>query len=304
MTQLNRVPAAAKRYFFALIMLAIINTPGVSAATHQKYAYAEGKTYVINTALGIATQIIVDRDEKILDYGTGFSAGWELVRRDNIFYVKPIDADAETNMYIRTDKRSYILDLQIVSKGWKKIDEAKLAGVHYVIQFTYPATVDVPSSSVFNKFPPATGTTQAGRTDFLPSGRTSDIDASPSALSVNKIQVGLTGENVEESEISPTKISYEPTGRKTYFTNYEVTSSLESKWLVPVRIYDDGAFTYLKFADGVQSPAIFARASLNTEEYVVNKTVRGENLQIIHGLHPILVVRYNGAAVGIRRKIN
>ena len=302
MTQLNRVLITATFYLIAIIMLTTINTLEASAATHQKYAYAEGKTYVVNTALGIATQIIVDRDERILDYGTGFSSGWELVRRDNIFYVKPIDADAETNMYVRTDKRSYILDLQIVSKGWKKIDEAKLAGVHYVIQFTYPLTVDMFSSDLLIKSQSNTRQAQVGEIGVLSTDDGNGVDVSKLTRLQNKIQVGLSRDHTEDSEIAPTKISNEPTGRKNYFTNYEVTSNAESKWLVPVRIYDDGAFTYLKFADGVHSPAVFAKTSLRTEEYVVNKTASGDSLQIIHGLHPIIVVRYGESVIALRRK--
>lgn len=104
----------------------------------RSYTYQAGRVYSVPTGLGIATQIVLDPSEKIRDFGTGFSSGWDIVRRDHVIYLKPKDPDAETNMYIRTDQRSYLLDLKIVSKDWIKIDEARAQGVAYVVQFTYP----------------------------------------------------------------------------------------------------------------------------------------------------------------------
>ena len=109
-----------------------------TSETIRYYSYTPGHVYAVHAGLGIATQIILDPSEKVRDFGTGFSSGWDIVRRDNVFFLKPKDPDAETNMYIRTDRRSYLFDLKIVSKDWIKIDEARAQGVSYVIQFTYP----------------------------------------------------------------------------------------------------------------------------------------------------------------------
>ena len=237
------------------------------AVTHKTYDYEDGKTYPVNTALGVATQIVVGKDEKVLDFGTGFSAGWELIRRDNVFYVKPKDVDAETNMYIRTDKRSYVFDLRLVSREWKKIDEAKVAGVNYVVQFNYAESLMLRSSAP-----------------------------------VNTSQNGATIVKDTPLDITPTNISNEPVGRKNYYTNYQIASDISARWLVPVRVYDDGMFTYLQFADGVNSPAVFARSSVRDQEYVVNKTVGSDTLQIVHGLHPVLVIRHGDSVVAVRRK--
>jgi Type IV secretory pathway, VirB9 components len=53
------------------------------------YAYVPDAVYPVRTGLGITTQIELDPSEQILDYSTGFSSGWELSRRDNVFYLKP-----------------------------------------------------------------------------------------------------------------------------------------------------------------------------------------------------------------------
>lgn len=108
----------------------------------RTFVFKPNSIYTVNAGLGVATQIILDPSEKVKDFGTGFSSGWDIVRRDHIFYLKPKAPDAETNMYIRTDKRSYIFDLKIVTKDWKRIEEAKQAGVVYLIEFNYPDKVD------------------------------------------------------------------------------------------------------------------------------------------------------------------
>lgn len=281
----------------------LLNQAVHAAGTHQDYAYADGKTYVVNTALGIATQIIVGRDEKVVEFGTGFSSGWELVRRENVFYIKPKDPDAETNMYIRTDKRSYVIDLRVVSKDWKKIDDAKTAGVHYVVQFTYPQSATLKQQDLTGKSSVEVNDLLLKQASML--GKSADNLANmtlrdSAALSANPAHIFR--DRVASTEIVPTKISIEPVGNRTYFTKYEIAAEMPAKWLVPVRVYDDGAFTYLQFAEGVNSPAVFARSAVHAQEYVVNKTVSGDTLQIVHGIHPVLVVRHGDSVVAIRRK--
>jgi type IV secretion system protein VirB9 len=123
------------------LSLVIFNTnlyaQKITAQSIKKYVYEPNRVYTIETGLGLATQIVIDPSEQVKDIGTGFSAGWDILRRDNIFILKPKDPDAETNMFIRTDKRSYLFDLKIVTKDWKKIEEAKSLGVVYQIEFTY-----------------------------------------------------------------------------------------------------------------------------------------------------------------------
>jgi type IV secretion system protein VirB9 len=103
----------------------------------REVPYQPDQVTRVNTALGIATQIEISPQEQIKDFGTGFSDGWELVRRDNIFYIRPKNVDVDTNMYIRTNMRSYLLDLKVSSSKWKTLEEAKSAGVFYKVRFVY-----------------------------------------------------------------------------------------------------------------------------------------------------------------------
>ncbi|MBB4592327.1 TrbG/VirB9 family P-type conjugative transfer protein [Xanthomonas arboricola] len=110
----------------------------VNAQVVQEYEYAPNQIYQIRTGLGITTQIELSPNEKILDYSTGFSGGWELTRRENVFYLKPKNVDVDTNMMIRTATHSYILELKVVATDWQRIEQAKQAGVQYKVVFSYP----------------------------------------------------------------------------------------------------------------------------------------------------------------------
>jgi type IV secretion system protein VirB9 len=112
--------------------------PSANAQVVQDYEYVPDRVYEVRTGLGITTQIELSPNEKILDFSTGFSAGWDLTRRDNVFYLKPKNVDVDTNMMIRTATHSYIFELKVVATDWTALNQAKQAGVQYKIRFTYP----------------------------------------------------------------------------------------------------------------------------------------------------------------------
>ncbi len=113
-----------------------------SAQVVQQYEYEPDRIYEVRTGLGITTQIELSPNEKILDFSTGFSAGWDLTRRENVFYLKPKNVDVDTNMVIRTATHSYIFELKVVATDWTALSQAKQAGVQYKITFAYPNDIE------------------------------------------------------------------------------------------------------------------------------------------------------------------
>lgn len=109
-----------------------------AAQAIQEYEYQPDSIYQIRTGLGITTQIELSPHEEILDYSTGFSSGWDLNRRGNVFYLRPKNVDVDTNMMVRTANNSYIFELKVVATDWRALDQAKRAGVQYKIKFVYP----------------------------------------------------------------------------------------------------------------------------------------------------------------------
>ncbi|WP_133500379.1 TrbG/VirB9 family P-type conjugative transfer protein [Cognatilysobacter terrigena] len=121
-----------------LIVAAAASPLRARAEAIQEYDYADNRIYPVRTALGIATQIELSPSETVVDYSTGFSSGWDISRRDNVFYVKPKNVDVDTNLLIRTETHSYILELRVVATDWKALDQARNAGVQYTVRFRYP----------------------------------------------------------------------------------------------------------------------------------------------------------------------
>src|SRR3546814_4643501 len=93
----------------ACLATSVLALPARSQAI-QEYMYEPDKIYTVRTGLGITTQIELSPNEKIIDYSTGFSSGWELNRRENVFYLKPRNVDVDTNMMVRTATHSYIFE--------------------------------------------------------------------------------------------------------------------------------------------------------------------------------------------------
>lgn len=221
------------------------------------FDYVSDAIYQVRTALGITTRIELDPAEDILDFSAGFSSGWDLTRRGNVFYVRPRDADVDTNLLVRTQAHSYIFELKVVAADWTSLEQVKRAGVHYRVAFRYPA------------------------------------DAS------------FAGADVAVDEEAPTGQSTALDRDRSYHFDYDVAARRAPPWLVPMHVYDDGRFTYLRMANRAlvptgTFPAVFGRRSRDGDEFVVNTTVEGDVL-VVHGTYPFLVVRHGSDVVGIRR---
>lgn len=122
----------------AALGLATLVTAPAHAQAIAEYEYAPDRIYPVRTGLGITTQIELDPSERVVDYSTGFSSGWDLTRRDNVFYLKPKNVDVDTNLLVRTETHSYIFELRVVATDWRALAQAKQAGVQYKIRFRYP----------------------------------------------------------------------------------------------------------------------------------------------------------------------
>lgn len=128
----------ARLLALCMLVLATLASGNGFAQVITEYPYEPNRVYPVRTGLGITTQIELSPNEKILDYSTGFSSGWELTRRDNVFYIKPKNVDVDTNMTIRTEQHAYMFELKVVATDWRTLDQAKQAGVQYKITFAYP----------------------------------------------------------------------------------------------------------------------------------------------------------------------
>ena len=100
----------------------------------QEFVFEPNKIYPVNTSLGVVTQIELSPREVIKDYSSGLSSGWDVVRRDNVFYLKPKNQGVDTNFIIRTQSHQYIFELKVINPNWKKLSEIKSKGLNFNTQ--------------------------------------------------------------------------------------------------------------------------------------------------------------------------
>ena len=153
--------SASLRALAAALLLS--TAAGVRAQALQEYEYQPDRIYPVRTGLGITTQIELSPNEEMLDYSTGFSSGWDLTRRDNVFYLKPKNVDVDTNMVVRTATHTYIFELKVVATDWRALEQAKQAGVQYRITFRYPADAKFAAERTPTPTPAADARIEQGR---------------------------------------------------------------------------------------------------------------------------------------------
>lgn len=123
----------------AVGLMASVAILPAGAKVIEEYEYGPDRIYQVRTGLGITTQIELSPHEQVLDFSSGFGGGWEISRRENVFYLKPKNVDVDTNLLVRTAAHSYIFELKVVATSWRALDDAKSAGVQYKVRMVYPA---------------------------------------------------------------------------------------------------------------------------------------------------------------------
>ena len=239
-----------RRIVMGLALLLSARVAGAQAL--QEYEYQSDRIYQVRAGLGITTQVELSPNEQVLDYSTGFSSGWDLTRRDNVFYLKPKNVDVDTNMMVRTATHSYVFELKVVATDWRALEQAKQAGVQYRITFRYPSDTTFVAATV--------------------AGAEADM------------RIGKD---------------------RSYNFDYSVAARARQRWLLPLNVYDDGRFTYVRMAEDSRLPtgnfpAVFGRETEHGGDFVVNTSVEGNTI-VVHGTYPYLVVRHGREIVGVRR---
>jgi type IV secretion system protein VirB9 len=142
----------------ALMILATTSSQAEVNPRPSKYdnrigfvTYNPDDVFNIYAKNGFVTILMFDEQERVINAGTGFNEGWNVTERDHILHIRPkpyvaqysedsngvvvehqnivepVANDWNTNLFITTNKRTYIANLRL---GNKKI--------HYKISFSYP----------------------------------------------------------------------------------------------------------------------------------------------------------------------
>lgn len=151
---------------------------------------------------GYQASIELARDEEIVSISMGDTTSWQIVPAGHRIFIKPMEADATTNMTLITNKRTYFFELYAAE------------------------TLDMRDPEmVFNvKF-------------LYPDDETDSAGGHVQTYAVSSANIDLA---------HPEKYNF----------NYYISGSEE---IAPIKIFDDGEFTYIQFRDkNAEIPGIFA----------------------------------------------
>ncbi len=174
--------------------------------------YTPDEVFKYTGHYGYQSSIIFEQGEEIQTISMGDSTAWMITPSGNRIFLKPIEQDAQTNMTVLTNKRSYLFELH--AREAESIDDPQLI---WVLRFIYP-----------------TESTRLAKLDPVPDPKQD--------------------------------------GMQNFNFNYTIRGSYE---IAPVKIYDDGEFTYFQFrGKNTEVPAIYMVDKFG-KEYLVNYRTRG-----------------------------
>jgi type IV secretion system protein VirB9 len=220
----------ARTILCASIPAALLLAPLPASADDERlvsHVYDSHEVVRINGKLGVQATIGFGEKESIETDAVGDAESWQITpnKRADLLFVKPLTANARTNMTVVTDKHTYFFDL-VASPRTRPL---------YMLRFTYK---DEPRPA-----PEGAGAPQLSEAEQQAiSGDLAAAPADPASLN----------------------FAWRPKG---------------DAGLLPARIYDDGASTYLLWDSRQRVPAILV-LNEKGEEGPVNYAVRGKTIVI------------------------
>ncbi|MBL4571595.1 MAG: P-type conjugative transfer protein VirB9 [Gammaproteobacteria bacterium] len=188
--------------------------------------YNERDVIVLKGHYGYSTHVVFADDETITHISAGDSLSWQIVPTGNHLFLKPREANADTNLSVLTNRRNYNFELRA-----NEATSASDSELSFEIRFIYPDD------------------------EFQ--------------LAIEKT---LAEQRQLNTEIVP--------GRQIQAEEINFDYSMRGSDLVaPIRVFDDGEFTFFQFPDEIPIPAIFF-VDREKQESIVNYHVRGKYIVV------------------------
>ena len=214
--------------------------------------YDESDIYTITTKYGYQTHIVFDAREEINTISIGDRSMWQIIPAGNRLFIRPMNENVSTNMTIITNKRSYQFDLKSLP-----IDSSEMP--LYVARFIYDlgayqhaAAVHKQTVQAEEKPVPSTivEAPVAAPVVLMPETKIEPTVKEPEPIAIATIpsvepekETAPTVKVAETAKTMDTAKARATQGKPNY--NYTYTGPDN---LAPVKVYDDGAFTYIHYA--------------------------------------------------------
>ena len=209
---------------------------GVDSRIHT-IMYGPDEVFKFTGHYGYQSSIVLEDGEEIDTISMGDSIPWQIQPNGNRIFLKPVQQDAQTNMTLITNKRTYLFELH--AEEAESIEDPNLI---WVLKFIYP------SEPLIRK------------------------------------------KKKKPEEILRTP---EEDGYDTFNFNYAIRGTNEFS---PIKIYDDGEFTYFEFSDKNAELPAFYHVDDRGKESIINFRTR-DNLIIVERVSKRFTLRHGADIV-------
>ena len=217
---------------------------------------------------GVVTHILFDAGEAITDVGSGLGAdcskpdaSWCIAAQPgsrNIFIKPKSTASAPNNLAVVTDKRTHSFRLVVLANGDARAPVYRLSVKAAAVRM---ATATAPQSAAL---------------------------AASAALLVPEVPMPTAAELIAGRLTS----APEPVN-----SNYSIAEGKGSDDILPTLVFDDGRFTYMRFPNNREVPAVF-HVLPDGSETLVNVRMEGD-LLVVDRVSRRLMLRAGSAVVGV-----
>ena len=217
---------------------------------------------------GVVTHIVLDAGEAITDVGSGLGAdcskpeaSWCIAAQPggrHIFVKPKSTAGAPNNLAVVTDKRTHSFRFVVLADGDSRVPVYRLSVK------TAPVRTAMPAIS------PAAA------------------HAAPATLTLPEVSAPTA------AELSAGRLTAAP---EPVNSNYSIAEGKGSEDIVPALVFDDGRFTYMRFPNNREVPAVF-HVLPDGSETLVNIRMEGD-LLVVDRVSRRLMLRAGSAVVGV-----
>ena len=200
------------------LALRVPRPQGVDSRIHT-IMYGPDEVFKFTGHYGYQSSILFEEGEEILTISMGDSVPWQITPSGNRIFLKPVEQDAQTNMTVLTNKRTYLFQLH--AEEAETIEDPDLI---WVLKFIYPTE------------------------------------------GVIRTKKKKKPEKLREPEEE---------GYQNFNFQYTIRGS---DVFAPIKIYDDGEFTYFEFRDKNAEIPAFYHVDDFGKEYLINFRTRDDKI--------------------------
>lgn len=273
------------------------------------FEYDEDKVFLVLTRPKRSTFIRFAPDEKIAYVSTGDSRNFDFSVAQGLDFmeVKPRFESSETNATVVTSRRTYHLVIRSTDDGGRWY--ARVTWRHPRGLFQDGAVRDG-AASWTQTFPRPQGWTPGGAAAPAGGGSAPTHRAGPSPGTSTTATAGVVaGAHAAGGSTSTGGVLSEPVAGTDARIDARLLQRLHFDYRIsgqgpfrPLRVFDDGTFTYVTLPDGVQDlPALFRLESEEGPDLaLVHYEVKGSTL-VVHRVMPGFVLKLGRQEVRVQR---